>query len=65
MSMSDRIYLVLLLNFGPIFSIKFEIKNAFFRVFIVFCYFFIFLKFYQHMGQKLGSNKEDGGGGDL
>jgi len=32
------------------------IKNIFFWIFIVFLYFWIFLKIYQNIGQKLGSN---------
>ena len=33
------------------------IKNVFFWIFNVFRYFWIFLKIYQNMGQKLGSNR--------
>jgi hypothetical protein len=32
------------------------LKNIFFWIFDVFCYFWIFMKIYRNMGQKLGSN---------
>jgi hypothetical protein len=33
--------------------------KSIFWIFVVFRYFWIFLKFYQNMGQKLGSNMND------
>jgi hypothetical protein len=37
-------------------TMQIYIKKVFFWIFVVFRYFWIFLKIYQNMGQKLGSN---------
>ena len=40
-------------------TMQIYIKKSIFWIFVVFRYFWIFLKIYQNMGQKLGSNMND------